>query len=134
MCCLMLFDRCMALVLLLSLLLNEASAHSLGESFRPDKVISSTNTTLLDHLTFNVNKSKYKHILVDRFFLYCVWTFIIIQIEVEGTVVGGVAIFNLEPSCFVSEELNVTTKDLKLYTDHNEFIHVSWLMFREASS
>ena len=62
----------MALVLLLSLLLNEASAHSLGESFRPDKVISSTNTTLLDHLTFNVNKSKYKHILVDRFFLYCV--------------------------------------------------------------
>lgn len=71
----------MALVLLLSLLLNEASAHSLGESFRPDKI------------------------------------------EVEGTVVGGVAIFNLEPSCFVSEELNVTTKDLKLYTDHNEFIH-----------
>ena len=47
------------------------------------------------------------------------------QIELDGVVTGGKSIFtNLDPSCFHKEELKETTKNYKVYTDHEEFVHV----------
>ncbi|XP_063679418.1 uncharacterized protein LOC134814963 [Bolinopsis microptera] len=45
-------------------------------------------------------------------------------IELDGVVTGGKSVFtNLAPSCFHKEELKETTKNYKVYTDHQEFVH-----------
>ena len=47
------------------------------------------------------------------------------QIELDGVVTGGKSVFtNLAPSCFHTEELKEATKNNKVYTDRQEFVHV----------
>ena len=45
-------------------------------------------------------------------------------IELDGAISGGKSLFtDLDSSCFHSEELKEATKNYKVYTDHEEFVH-----------
>ena len=45
-------------------------------------------------------------------------------IELDGAISGGKSLFtDLDPSCFHREELKEATKNYKVYTDHEEFVH-----------